>query len=269
VRRLPTLVLPLTLAACSWFTDFKQQPKLDPWETPSDTIPMRANPQRSIPITGAAAPEMIYPRRPSPAFGAKPEEAVAEAAAAVADLDKMSGIANPIPADSASVSRGRLLFQINCSVCHGARGEGGGRLLPYTFAMAGANLAVGAQGQLPAAAGYTDGKIFGIIRNGKRAMPSYARIEDNERWDIINYLRSLQGKVAIAADTSHGRPGETGPLVPGASRTAPTRPAPYFHPGAATRGRTDTAAARTPPPNGATPPARAGGAGQGTTRRLP
>ena len=83
------------------------------------------------------------------------------------------------------------------------------------------------------AAGYTDGYIFGIIRNGKGLMPSYNRIEEPDRWDIVNYLRSLQGKIAIAADTSHGRPGETGALVPGASTMGPTRPAPYYHPSSA------------------------------------
>ena len=80
-------------------------------------------------------------------------------------------------------------------------------------------------------AGYTDGYIFGIIRNGRGLMPPYNRIEEADRWDIVNYLRSLQGKIAIAADTSHGRPGETGALVPGASTMGPTRPAPYYHRG--------------------------------------
>ena len=68
-----------------------------------------------------------------------------------------------------------------------------------------------------AAATTPDGYIFGMIRNGRGLMPTYNRIEEPDRWDIINYLRSLQGKGTIAADTSHGRPGETGALVPGAS----------------------------------------------------
>ena len=45
-RVLSTGVL-LLLGACSWFTDFKQQPKIDPWESVNDTIPFRANPQMS------------------------------------------------------------------------------------------------------------------------------------------------------------------------------------------------------------------------------
>ena len=64
-------------------------------------------------------------------------------------------------------------------------------------------------------------------------MPPYNRIEEPDRWDVINYLRSLQGKIAIAADTSHGRPGETGVFVPGATQMGPTRPAPYHRPGPA------------------------------------
>ena len=92
----------LLLGACSWFTDFKQQPKIDPWETASDTIPFRGNPQNSVSIYGSAAPGFLYDRAPTPQ--------------AIASMD---GIPNPIPADSASVNRGRIQFQINCAVCHG------------------------------------------------------------------------------------------------------------------------------------------------------
>jgi hypothetical protein len=97
---------------------------------------------------------------------------------------------------------------------------------------------------------YTDGYIFGMIRNGRGMMPSYNRIEEMDRWDIVNYLRSIQGKGTIAADTSHGRPGETGTLVPGASRMGPTRPAPYYHPAPVPRADTTRAA----PPDSAKKP---------------
>jgi hypothetical protein len=69
-----------------------------------------------------------------------------------------------------------------------------------------------------------------MMRNGRGLMPTYNRIEEMDRWDIVNYLRSIQGKLTIAADTSHGLPGETGGLVPGASTMGPTRPAPYYNP---------------------------------------
>jgi len=50
------MVIVLSSAGCSWFTDFKQQPKIDPWESVNDTIPPRGNPQTSVPVYGTAAP---------------------------------------------------------------------------------------------------------------------------------------------------------------------------------------------------------------------
>ena len=197
----------LLLMACSWFTDFKQQPKIDPWETPSDTIPFRGNPQSSVPITGSAAPGFEYDRGPLPQT-----------------VTLMANIKNPVPADSASVNRGRVQFQINCAVCHGPLGMANGPATKYGMA----GIAIGAGSN--AALNLTDGYIFGMMRNGRGLMPTYNRIEEMDRWDIVNYLRSIQGKLTIAANTSHGLPGETGALVPGASTMGPTRPAPYYNP---------------------------------------
>ena len=202
-----TLLLGALLLAggCSWFTDFRQQPKIDPWESPSDTIPFRGNPQGSVPITGSVAPGFAFDRAPLGLPATSP----------------FNALQNPTPADSASVDRGRIQYQINCAVCHGTRGMGDGPVIKY--GMAGPPIGAGAP-----ASGYSDGYIFGMIRNGRGLMPSYNRIEESDRWDLVNYLRALQGKGTVAADTTHGRPGETGPLVPGASRTGPTVPAPFY-----------------------------------------
>ena len=80
-------------------------------------------------------------------------------------------------------------------------------------------------------------------------MPTYDRIEAHERWDVVNYVRGLQGKLGRAVDTTAaGKPGETGRTVPGFTESAPTRPSPYWSPrssGAAElhRGGGDTARA--------------------------
>jgi mono/diheme cytochrome c family protein len=197
----------LLLGGCSWFTDFKRQPKIDPWETPSDTIAFRGNPQMSVPIYGSMAPGFIYDRGPLPS-----------------SITAMASIQNPVPANEGSVNAGRMQYQINCAVCHGALGKGDGVVSKYGMFPPAIGTATSPS------AGYTDGYIFGIIRNGRGLMPTYNRIEEADRWDIVNYIRSLQGKIAIAADTSHGRPGETGALVPGASVMGPTRPVPFYHP---------------------------------------
>ncbi len=215
----------LLLGACSWFTDFKQQPKLDPWETPSDTIAMRSNPQGSVPIYGSAAPGFAYGR-----------------AAMIATIDSMSGLVNPVPADARSLRNGAQQFQINCSVCHGMSGAGDGPVTKFSYPP----MPIGAGSN--AATKFTDGYLFGIIRNGRGLMPSYNRIEEQDRWDLINYLRALQSGTANLPTAVVGRPGQTGDLVPGASVTAPTRPAPHFRPGAPV-----TTPATTPPTSPTSP----------------
>ena len=153
---------------------------------------------------GTAAPGYVYGRTPLPAA-----------------IDSMSAIPNPASADQRSLNNGRINYQINCAVCHGPLGHGDG---PATrFGMVPMSLVS------DAAKGRSDGYIFGMMRNGRGLMPTYNRIEEPDRWDIVNYIRSLQGKFGAAPDSTHGLPGQTGTLVPGASVSAPTRPAPYFH----------------------------------------
>ena len=195
------------LSGCAWFTDFKQQPKLDPWETASDTIAMRANPQSSVPIYGSDAPGFAYGR-----------------AQTIATVDSMSRLVNPVAADERSLQAGGQQYQINCAVCHGPAGMGDGPVTKFGFPP----MPIGAGSN--AATRLSDGYLFGIIRNGRGLMPPYNRIEEQERWDLINYLRAVQA--GSAPTVVVGRPGETGPLVPGATISAPTRPVPYFKPAA-------------------------------------
>ena len=188
------------------FSDFKQQPKLDPWETPADTIAMRANPQMSVPIYGSVAPGFAYGRGQT-----------------IASVDSMSGLANPTLADERSLRNGGQQFQINCAVCHGPLGAGDGPVTKFGFGFPPMPIGAGSN----AATRLTDGYLFGIIRNGRGLMPPYNRIEESDRWDLINYLRAIQSGAALPT-VPLGRPGETGPLVPGPTFSAPTRPAPYY-----------------------------------------
>ena len=55
------------------------------------------------------------------------------------------------------------------------------------------------------AKGRSDGYIWGMIRNGRGAMPTYNRIEEMERWDVVNYVRGLQA--GDGADRTGGLPG--------------------------------------------------------------
>ena len=210
-RSLMLVPLALALAGCEpvgvVLTDFKRQPKVDPWESPADSIPPRGNPQNSVPINGTAAPGFAYGRM-----------------ASIASVDSMKGLVNPMAKDERSLNNGRMQFQINCAPCHGSLGMGDG---PVTkFGMPPLPIGAGTN----AATKLADGYIFGMIRNGRGLMPSYNRIEERDRWDLINYLRAIQKDGAAAQGAPLGRPGQTGNLVPGASVTAPTMPAPHSRP---------------------------------------
>jgi len=206
-RALPVALLILAVTGCSWFTDFKNQPKVEPWESTdyagNDTTPFRGNPQTSVPITGEPVPGYVVSYSNSPVT-----------------IDSMSGLVNPTPPTAASLENGRKYYQINCAVCHGPSGHGNGPAVRYGIPAP--NLT------LPMTQNRTDGYIFGMIRNGRGLMPTYDRIEYMDRWDVVNYIRALQGKLGVKADTSPaGYPGQNGKEVPGATLTAPTRPVPY------------------------------------------
>ena len=201
-------IVPLALSACAWFTDFKRQPKVDPWESESDTVATRGNPQMSVPVTGTAVAgfEVSYQALPG-------------------TVDSMSALANPTPVSDSSLANGHKYYQINCAVCHGDRGLGDGPATKY--GMPGIGIGAGS----PAANARSDGYIYGMIRNGRGLMPSYGRIEEMDRWDVVNYLRGIQGKLGreVAVGPT-GYPGQGGDAVPGYSRMAPTRPAPFLKP---------------------------------------
>lgn len=195
------------LAGCSWFTDFKQQPKIDPWESAADSIPPRHNPQGSVPIFGSSAPGFAYDR-----------------AATIAAINSMASLTNPVAADERSLRNGAQQFAINCVPCHGPAGAGDGPVTKFGYPP----MPIGTGSN--AANTLSDGYLFGIIRNGRGLMPPYNRIEEGDRWDLINYLRALQSGAANLPQRVVGLPGQTGSLVPGPSVTAPTRPAPHFRP---------------------------------------
>ncbi|MEO7454740.1 MAG: cytochrome c [Gemmatimonadaceae bacterium] len=202
-RKYAALSLVTMLGACSWFTDFREQPKHDPWESPSDTIGMRGNPQNSVPVYGSLAPAYAFSHTPG-----------------IATLDSMASIANPVAADARSLHNGRMYYQINCAVCHGEAGKGDGAILKAKAIFPPPLIGASAEGK-------SDGYIWAIMRNGRGAMPSYNRIEEMDRWDVVNYVRGLQGKYQVATGPV-GLPGETGDKVPGYSQMGPTRPSPYY-----------------------------------------
>ncbi|MGB6941010.1 MAG: cytochrome c [Bryobacteraceae bacterium] len=101
----------------------------------------------------------------------------------------------PIPIAKADIERGQQRFNIYCTPCHGHLGDGNGMVVLRGFR------------QPPSY--YEDrlvhapvGHFFDVVTNGFGAMPSYAsRVEPDDRWRIIAYIRALQlSEAATVAD---------------------------------------------------------------------
>ncbi len=95
---------------------------------------------------------------------------------------------NPIANDQASFNRGKNLFNTFCIPCHGLQGKGNGPV-------ASAYTPQPADLTSPAIQSLADGEIFLVITNGFSTMPSFRdRLQPNERWDLVNYVRSFGQK---------------------------------------------------------------------------
>ncbi|MGQ0792841.1 MAG: c-type cytochrome [Deltaproteobacteria bacterium] len=140
-----------------WSTDMFEQPSVQPYEMPL------SNPKHSIPTTGRSAQ--------------------------VKDREKIEAIVeNPHKPTEASLKHGEELFGVYCVVCHGTAGKGDGPVIKKGFYPVDLT-APGVQGR-------TEGYIYGYIRfGGKVMMPSYGEsMTSEEAWDVVNYVRKLQGK---------------------------------------------------------------------------
>jgi mono/diheme cytochrome c family protein len=102
-----------------------------------------------------------------------------------AALDRLD---NPMPMTSESIERGRDRYDIYCTLCHGAEGNGDGPVAP---ALANAVRNLHDQRVLDS----SDGWIYAVIVNGFGAlMPEYgSKLSRDDRWHIVNYVRVLQG----------------------------------------------------------------------------
>jgi len=94
---------------------------------------------------------------------------------------------NPLPVTGQLLARGHERFDIYCSPCHGALGDGNGITKRIGAMPAVANLHDKRIVEL------TDGEIFNTITFGKNTMGAYGPIVPAaDRWAMVAYLRALQ-----------------------------------------------------------------------------
>jgi mono/diheme cytochrome c family protein len=92
---------------------------------------------------------------------------------------------NPLPHEETVIKKGKELYTNRCFSCHGSSGKGDGP--------AAASLGHRLPDLTRVLAGQTDGALLWKIGRGGGAMPSYERtLTEEERWQMIHYLRTLQ-----------------------------------------------------------------------------
>lgn len=100
----------------------------------------------------------------------------------VADLEGSALVENPVESSDEVLAQGAQLYMQYCSACHGAGGEGDGKVGEVIGGVA--NLKGGAYLGLP------DGHIFHVITHGKGRMGAHgSQISIEKRWKIVHYVK--------------------------------------------------------------------------------
>jgi mono/diheme cytochrome c family protein len=96
---------------------------------------------------------------------------------------------NPYAGQAAAIAAGANLYRDNCAKCHGEDAEG--RPGRPSLRIADVRQA-------------TDGDLAWILKNGQmfKGMPSWGGLPEQERWQLVAYLRSLNMPEPVAANTA-------------------------------------------------------------------
>lgn len=102
---------------------------------------------------------------------------------------KNSGMKNPVASSKESLATGKDLYAKHCKSCHGAAGLGDGPKAATLDVSCGDFSSKAFQAQ-------TDGDLFFKVSEGKGKMPGFKKNipEDNDRWALVNYMRTMKGK---------------------------------------------------------------------------
>jgi mono/diheme cytochrome c family protein len=92
---------------------------------------------------------------------------------------------NPIASDDKSIAAGKAVYIAQCLKCHGDAGKGDGPsakdLKPKPKDLSD-----------PGITSQSDGALFWKITTGRSPMPTFETlVSEEDRWNVINYLRKL------------------------------------------------------------------------------
>lgn len=110
-------------------------------------------------------------------------------------LRMASRLKNPFDSSQAVIAGGKALYEMYCDHCHGAKGEGNGKVAE------GVKIDGVQKGNYNGVPSYksdalrnmTEGHIFHVITYGKNLMwPHGSQISPEDRWKIAKYVKTLQ-----------------------------------------------------------------------------
>ncbi|MBL7923884.1 MAG: cytochrome c [Bacteroidia bacterium] len=83
------------------------------------------------------------------------------------------------------MAEGKELYAQHCKSCHGAKGKGDGTKAEKIDISCG-------DFSTPDFTKISDGELYWKTTEGRKPMPSYKeKLSNNERWAIINYIRTF------------------------------------------------------------------------------
>ena len=147
---------------------------------------MSVRPQEGDPT----APAGVGMRQPPPGTVARDFEPYM---LAMADTAQANAMTNPLDPTPDVLEAGRKHYNNYCIVCHGARGDGLGYIVP--------KMTMPPQLFNDKVMQWSDGRIYHVITHGQGLMMSYAtQLLPEQRWAIIHYVRALQKAARPSAD---------------------------------------------------------------------
>jgi mono/diheme cytochrome c family protein len=128
------------------------------------------------------------PAPTAPAAQSEPAAPAAPSAPASA-AQPAAQVTNPVRPTAESQAHAKMLFGIDCAICHGATGDGKGDLV------ADMKLSMKDMTDPDTLKNMSDGDIYSLIKDGRGKMPGEgARAKDADIWNLVIYVRSLSKK---------------------------------------------------------------------------
>ena len=108
--------------------------------------------------------------------------------AAPADAKNVKNPRAAKKSDKKEMAEAKKAVETNCAACHGNSGKGDGPAAAALPPPKPANWTSDAVQK------ETDGELFWKISNGRGAMPPWKHLSEKDRWDLVNFVRTLKAK---------------------------------------------------------------------------